>query len=116
MTRTALAGPARSLRAGVRALLLRSDDEARAIHLLEELGAALGWPVHTWSVTSGADGKGAPVPLAALLRELAGRREPALWLLLDPPGDPLAARALRELAQQRGPGAAAVLIGEPAVI
>jgi hypothetical protein len=31
VTRTALAGPARSLRAGVRALLLRSDDEARAI-------------------------------------------------------------------------------------
>jgi len=111
-----LEGPARSLRAGARGLLLRSDDEARAIRLLEDLGAALGWPVHTWSVTGGADGNGAPVPLPALLRQLAGRREPALWLLLDPPGDPLAARALRELAQQRGPGPAAVLLGEPAAI
>jgi len=110
----ALAGPARSLRAGARGLLLRSDDEARAVRMLEDLGATLGWPVHTWSVTRGVDGTCTPTPLPALLRELADRREPALWLLLDPPGDPLAARALRELAQQRGPGPAAVLLGEPA--
>ena len=112
----ALAGPARSLRAGARGLLLRGDDEVRAVRLLEELGAALGWPVHTWSITSGVDGQGAPMPLPALLRDLGGRREAALWLLLDPPADPLAARALRELAQQRGPGPAAVLVGEPAAI
>ncbi len=110
----ALAGPARSLRAGARGLLLRSDDEARAVRSLEELGAALGWPVHTWSVTLGIDGTGTPTPLPALLRELANRREPALLLLLHPPGAALAARALRELAQQRGPGPAAVLLGEPA--
>ncbi|MBL8972241.1 MAG: hypothetical protein JNK56_16775, partial [Myxococcales bacterium] len=45
-----LAGLARSLRAGARALVLRGDDEARAVRLLEELGARLGRPVHTWSV------------------------------------------------------------------
>ena len=109
-----LAALARSLRAGARALLLRGDDEARAVHLLEDLGARLGLPVHTWSATLGSDAAGTPTPLPALLRDLAGRREPALWLLLDPPADPLAARALRELAQHPGPGPAALLLGEPA--
>ena len=109
-----LAGLARSLRAGARALVLRGDDEARAVRLLEELGARLGRPVHTWSVAAGCDGAGTPAALPALLRDLAGRRDPALWLLLDPPADPLAARALRELAQHPGPGPAALLLGEPA--
>jgi len=111
---SALAGLARSLRAGARALLLRTDDEARAVRQLEALGEDLGWHVHTWSATAGSDGSGTPTPLPALLRQLSGRREPALWLLLDPPADPLAARALRELAQAATPGPAVVLIGEPA--
>jgi SpoVK/Ycf46/Vps4 family AAA+-type ATPase len=111
---TALASLARSLRAGARGLLLRTDDEARAVRLLEALGEELGWHVHTWSATAGSDSSGTPTPLPALLRQLCGRREPVLWLLLDPPPDPLAARALRELAQGPAPGAAVVLIGEPA--
>lgn len=114
MTEAPLAALARSLRAGARGLVLRSDDEARAIRLLEDLGAQLGCPVHTWSAVAGCDGIGTPAPLPALLRDLAGRREPALWLLLDPPADPLAARALRELAQHSGPGPATILLGEPA--
>ncbi|MBK7826030.1 AAA family ATPase [Nannocystis sp.] len=114
MTETPLAALARSLRAGARGLVLRSDDEARAIRLLEDLGAQLGCPVHTWSAVAGCDGIGTPAPLPALLRDLAGRREPALWLLLDPPADPLAARALRELAQHNAPGPAAIVLGEPA--
>ncbi len=112
----ALAALARSLHAGARGLLLRSDDETRAIRALEDLGAELGWPVHTWSIASGADGSGATSPLPALLHTLTARRDPALWLLLDPPADPLTARALRELAQQRGPGPVAVVLGEPAPI
>ncbi len=112
---TPLASLARSLRAGARGLLLRTDDEARAVRLLEALGEELGWHVHTWSATAGSDGSGTPSPLPALLRQLCGRREPVLWLLLDPPADPLAVRALRELAQGPAPGAAVVLIGEPAV-
>jgi MoxR-like ATPase len=108
-----LAGLARSLRAGARALALRTDDEVRAVHLLEDLGADLGWPVHTWSAATGRDGAGPPTPLPALLRELADAAAPALWLLLDPPPDPLAARALRELAQRSSAGPAAVLVGDP---
>ncbi len=114
MTRGPLAALARSLQAGARALLLRSDDEARAVRLLEDLGTQLGCPVHTWSAATGCDSSGPPTALPALLCDLAGRREPALWLLLDPPADPLAARALRELAQHPGPGPAALLLGEPA--
>ena len=114
MTPDPLAALARSLRAGARGLVLRSDDEARAVRLLEDLGARLGCPVHTWSAATGCDAAGTPSPLPALLRDLAGRRDPALWLLLDPPADPLAARALRELAQHSGPGPAALLLGEPA--
>lgn len=110
----ALASLARSLRAGARGLLLRTDDEARAVRLLEALGEELGWHVHTWSATAGSDGSGTPSPLPALLRQLCGRREPVLWLLLDPPADPLTVRALRELAQSPAPGAAVVVIGEPA--
>ncbi|MBL9106969.1 MAG: AAA family ATPase [Myxococcales bacterium] len=109
-----LAPLARSLRAGARGLLLRTDDEARAVALLEDLGAELGWPVHTWSLAAGRDGAGTPTALPALLRELAERTTAALWLLLDPPADPLAARALRELAQSDGPGPAVVVVGEPA--
>lgn len=112
----ALASLARSLRAGARGLLLRTDDEARAVRLLEALGEELGWHVHTWSATAGSDGSGTPSPLPALLRQLCGRREPVLWLLLDPPPDPLTVRALRELAQSPAPGAAVVLIGEPAAV
>jgi SpoVK/Ycf46/Vps4 family AAA+-type ATPase len=112
----ALAGLARSVRAGARGLILRGDDEARAVRLLEDLGGRLGWPVHTWSVAGGANGSGAPTPLPALLHDLAARREPGLWLLLDPPPDPLAARALRELAQRGPAGPVAVLIGEPAPV
>ena len=108
-----LAGLARSLRAGARALALRTDDEVRAIHQLEDLGADLGWPVHTWSAAAGRDGAGPPTPLPALLRELTGAAAPALWLLLDPPPDPLAARALRELAQRPTAGPAAILVGDP---
>ena len=55
---TELAALARSLRAGARAAVLRTDDELRATHLLDDLGADLGWPVHTWSATTGRDHAG----------------------------------------------------------
>lgn len=103
-----------ALRAGVRALALRTDDDARALRLLEDLGERLDWPVHTWSAAAGRDGDGAPVPLLELLRALARDAEPGLWVLFDPPAaDPAALRGLREHAQ-RGSGPALVLVGEPA--
>lgn len=103
-----------ALQAGARGLCLRAVDEARALHLCEDIGERLDWPVHTWSAASGRDGLGAPEPLAELLRGLLRDPDPGLWLLLDPPApDPAAVRALRELAQ-RSSGPAVIIIGEPA--
>lgn len=103
-----------ALQAGARGLVLRTDDEPRALRLCEELGERLDWPVHTWSAAAGRDGLGAPEPLAELLRGLLRDPEPGLWVLFDPPaGDVAALRALRELAQ-RSAGPAVVVVGEPA--
>ncbi|MCB9702389.1 MAG: AAA family ATPase [Myxococcales bacterium] len=108
----------RALRAGSRGLWLRTCEEARAIDLAEGIGEALGWPVHTWSPTRGRDHQGARLPLAELLGELAEQRGDALWILLDPgaalAADPIAQRALRELAQRsRGPAILAIGPGDP---
>lgn len=103
-----------ALQAGARGLCLRAADEARAVRLCEDIGERLDWPVHTWSAASGRDGLGAPEPLAELLRGLLRDPDPGLWLLLDPPPlDPVALRALRELAQ-RSAGPAVIVVGEPA--
>ncbi len=105
----------RALRAGARAFWLVTDEEPRALALLEDLGDLLGWPVHTWSATGGD--AGARRPLGDLLHELARAREPALWLLLDgapAPHDALALRALRELGQRReGPAVLVISPHEP---
>ena len=92
---TALASLARSLRAGARGLLLRTDDEARAVRLLEALGEELGWHVHTWSATAGSDSSGTPTPLPVLLRQLCGRRSPALGKRAERPCNDIAPRAAR---------------------
>ena len=46
----------RSLQAGLRGVVITTDEEARALVLLEDAGRALGWPVHTWSAAAGCDG------------------------------------------------------------
>ncbi len=92
------------LRAGAGLIALTTDDEARAVAMLEHIGTSLEWPVHTWSLSSGVDDDGRPHPLARLLQGLAGEREPGLWLLLDadhPNLDPVGLRAARELAGRR---------------
>ncbi len=95
------------LRSGVGVVALTTDDESRAVELLERVGATLEWPVHTWSAATGVDLDGQLQPLSRVLLELGRSREPGLWLLLDadaPQLDPLTQRAARELAQRsRGP-------------
>jgi hypothetical protein len=102
---------ARTLRAGTRGVVLTTDDELRAITVLEDVGRELAWPVHTWSAAAGIDGAGAARPLAELLDRLRGDRDDALWILLDAGTllDPAALRRCRELAQ-RVVGPAVVLV------
>lgn len=93
---------ARSLRAGARAIVVATDDEVRAIGVLEDVGRELGWSVHTWSAAAGIDGAGSPRPIAELLDRLRADREDALWILLDLGTllDTAVLRRCRELAQR----------------
>lgn len=102
---------ARVLRAGSRLVAIDTDDEARAVALLEDTGRELSWPVHTWSLAGGVDGAGGARTLPELLERLRGDRDDALWLLLDVGAivDTAALRRLRELAQ-RNVGPALVLV------
>ena len=105
---------ARALRAGIRGFALVTTEEDRAIARLEEVGEALGWPVHTWSAAAGVDGDGSARPLDTLLGELRRRHDDALFVVLDGVASlagATAIRTLRELAQrERGP---AVVLIEP---
>ncbi len=109
---------ARSLQAGLRGAVLVTDEESRALVLLEDTGRALGWPVHTWSAAAGCDGDARRRNLGELLAALRSEHDDALWVLFDAGAalDVVAARALRELAQ-RTSGVAVVLVepehGEP---
>lgn len=102
---------ARVLRAGSRVLSIDTDDEARAVALLEDAGRELSWPVHTWSIAGGVDGAGGPRTVPEILERLRGDRDDALWVLLDVGAvvDAAAQRRLRELAQ-RNVGPALVLV------
>lgn len=101
----------RLLRAGARGLWLATDDEARALAVLDDVGRELGWPVHTWSAAAGTDGEGVARPVTEILERLRGNRDEALWVLLDTGGllDLTALRRCRELAQ-RVHGPAIVLL------
>lgn len=101
----------RALRAGARCVCIQTDDEARAIALVEDIGRELEWPVHTWSAASGIDGSSAARPLVDMLERVRADREESLWLLLDAGSllDATGLRRCRELAQ-RTSGSAIVLI------
>jgi MoxR-like ATPase len=102
---------ARTLKAGARGLLVVTDEETRAITVLEEVGRMLHWPVHSWSATSGVDGDRKSRSLPDALAAVRVSEHDAIWLFLDASThvDAVAVRAIRELAQ-RVEGPALVLI------
>ncbi|MCA9701671.1 MAG: hypothetical protein KC431_29390, partial [Myxococcales bacterium] len=78
----------RSVQAGLRALLLLTDEDERARALVDALGRELSWPVHHWSAAAGVDHGGRERELSALLAALYEGRESVhaedgLWLLHD---------------------------------
>ncbi|HWB74320.1 MAG TPA: AAA family ATPase [Nannocystaceae bacterium] len=102
---------ARTLRAGARGVLVTTDEEVRAIAMLEEVGRALHWPVHCWSATAGVDGDRKSRSLHDALAAVRVAEHDAIWVLLDASAhlDAVAIRAIRELAQ-RVEGPALVLL------
>jgi MoxR-like ATPase len=104
----------RSLKAGARALAVLTEEEERAVRVLEEIGDALDWPVHVWSPAAGID-QGGEVSLEQVLRTLTRSKSDALWVLLDPRRSvtPAALRLVRDLGQRTtGP---AIVILSPAL-
>jgi ATPase family associated with various cellular activities (AAA) len=103
----------RALRAGARGVWITTDEEARAIAMLEEIGRTLRWPVHGWSAASGIDGDRKSRGLHEVLATIRGGEREAIWVLLDASAqlDAAALRAIRELAQRvEGPS---VILLEP---
>jgi len=104
----------RALAAGTRGMALLTAEEERAVGVLEEVGDALAWPVHTWSAAGGTDSMAGGDDLEELLARLSTSRENVLWVLLDGACLATAApvtRAVRELAQ-RTSGPALIFVGE----
>ncbi|MCR9160404.1 MAG: AAA family ATPase [Nannocystaceae bacterium] len=90
---------ARAIEAGTRLIVLQTDDEARALDLLEATAERIGQDLRTWSAASGVDADGRPRPLESLLAST----EAGLWALLEPGpflADPVRARSLREAARR----------------
>ena len=88
---------ARAIEAGTRLIVLQTDDEGRALELLEAVAERLGSELRTWSAASGIDADGRPRPLESVL----STAEPGVWALLEPGpflADPVRARSLREAA------------------
>ncbi len=88
---------ARAIEAGTRLIVLQTDDEGRAVELLEAVAERIGHALHTWSAASGIDADGRPRPLESVL----GSADPGVWALLEPGPfltDPVRARSLREAA------------------
>jgi len=93
---------------------LTCDDEARALDLIERVGAQLEWPVHTWSQAAGIDESRQPVGLAEVVQSLLVRQEPGLWILFDADHhslDPRTLRAARELSHKQT-GAVAIIVSQ----
>jgi hypothetical protein len=101
----------RSLAAGCRAIAVVTDEEERALGVLERVADLSGLPIHYWSEADGAD-HDASTDLDALLRRIADTREQGLWVLLDPSATAARPSTLRRLRQQaqRSNGPAVVIV------
>lgn len=105
---------ARAIGAGARGFALVTQEEDRAHELLEAVGEALGFDVHTWSAASGTDLAGRPEPLDALFERLRPEGDGVIWALDDLGPllhDPARRRAIREFIR-RPHGPVLVLVGE----
>jgi hypothetical protein len=90
---------ARAIEAGTRLIVLQTDDEGRALELLEAVAERVGLELRTWSAASGVDTDGRPRPLENVL----AAAESGIWALLEPGpflADPFRARTLREAASR----------------
>ncbi len=110
-TRLARHRLARTLRAGARGIVLHTDEDVRALAIIEDVGRELTMAVHTWSVAGGIDGDRRPRALVELLAELHTHTEEAIWVLFDAAAvcDERGYRALREVGQHVG-GPAIVVV------
>lgn len=102
---------ARAIEAGTQLIVLQTDDEGRAVLVLEAVAERLGHELHTWSAASGIDADARPRPLESVL----STADPGVWALLEPGPfltDPVRARSLREAATRLG-GPAWIVV-EPA--
>ncbi|TPV95387.1 MAG: AAA family ATPase [Myxococcales bacterium FL481] len=100
-----------SLRAGVRAIVLETHDEARALDMLAAVARELGWATHEWTAAGGWD-RAQPLTLTGCLERARSHPEPQIIVLLDASSSLQGAadrRSLRELAQ-RTSGPALVLV------
>ncbi len=110
---------ARAMLVGVRAMVLLTVEDDRALTLAEALAQRLAWPLRTWSVASGVDRGGRERELGGLLARLSSSDDEAVWLLFDAGRELRGSaqrRLLRELAQStRGP-AVLLVESDPAAI
>ncbi len=98
------------LESHVALLIVESVEEPRVVELFRKLTEGGRRPMYTWSVTAGLCRNGRPVQKVlhadptAVLRELAQRRDAAVYLLLDMHpflDDPVHVRLLKDIAYSR---------------
>ncbi len=97
-----VADVAARIHAGTGAVLLHTAEEDRGMELAENVATALGWPSHTWSAASGADGD-RRTDLSEVLQRISQETNATLWMLLDAGSSattPVLRRALREACQE----------------
>ncbi len=87
------------IRAGVRCFYVETEEEGRALRLLERHADTADLELRMWSAASGVDEGRAPTPLLENLRNLRHRPNEEMWVFLEPDPwlkDPVARRELRE--------------------
>ncbi len=103
------------IRAGVRCFYLETEEEARALRLLERHADTSDLELRMWSAASGVDEGRAPTPLLENLRNLRQRPSEEMWVFFEPDPwlkDPVARRELRE--QSARPMGPVIVIVSPA--
>lgn len=104
------------LRAGARCFHLTTEEEARAVGLLEGHAEAANLELRLWSAASGVDEDRVHTPLLESLRGLRHRPKEEMWVFFDPDPwlkDPVARRELREHAELRNGPTVVLLSPEP---